>query len=119
MDRLLDTKGSSFNHLPVSFLSGFVGESQSLLTGVEGSAHVFADPLCPNQPAVIEHFRIAGRIKLTHEVKAPSRNWQSLGVEVRDQAPQLHCQLYRENAFSSSGVAEPAMNGWKVIGKNG
>jgi hypothetical protein len=23
---------------------------------------------------------------------------------------------YRENAFSSSGVAEPAMNGWKVIG---
>lgn len=107
MDRLLDAKGSSFDHLPVSFLIGFVGESQSLLTGVEGSAHVFADPLCPNQPAIIEHLRIAGRINLTHEVKAPSRNGQSLGVEVRDQAPQLRCQLWNLHSIPHLGRRLP------------
>ena len=98
MDRLLDAKGSSFDHLPVSFLIGFVGESQSLLTGVEGSAHVFTDPLCPNQPAIIEHLRIAGRINLLTR-NYPIRHLLLAGVDENSSGGyagkhyQLICQL--------------------------
>jgi hypothetical protein len=54
--------------------------------------------------------------------------WMTLNLDTFRQIPRAdyHRNLrwnwpghYRENAFSSSGVAEPAMNGWKVIGKNG
>jgi hypothetical protein len=41
-----------------------------------------------------------------------------VAAEQRFPAANAAHVVYRENAFSSSGVAEPAMNGWKVIEEN-
>lgn len=98
MDSLLDPKDMRFDHSPSGPIIGLVRHRQALCGRVDRGPNIFANPLRPDQPALVEEFDVAGCIDLAHEMKAPGRNLQPRGLKVRDQTAQLGHQFWRTAA---------------------
>ncbi len=100
MNRLFDAKEASFEDLPISLVTGFVRNGQCVLPGVDRGADILASPLGAHQPPLVEQGHVSSRVDLAHNVEAPSREGQSLGVEVRDQAAQFGGQPWNGSSTS-------------------
>ncbi len=100
MNRLLDPKATIFDHPPIGLVGSLVREDKCLFGRVDRGTHILAYPLRANQPSLVEKFDMTRGVDLAHEVEASSGEWQTPGLEVRDQSTQLGSQFRDPEAIA-------------------
>ncbi len=100
MDWFLDPKATIFDHPPIGLVGSLVREDKCLFGRVDRGAHILAYPFRANLPSLVEKFDMTRGVDLAHEVEASSGEWQTPGLEVRDQLTQLGSQFRDPEAIA-------------------